>query len=160
MQLHLYKVQSHWPRNFQYKLNQSRVTREWRDLTCYARCDNKQSPDSRESAMAWFRHRAFTAPNSIPFGAISGTVKARLRFRNCTQMIFLRLSSVMTVALVRCINRTALLPFRTFRFTAPSSGVAGISPPPGVIPSDLALPGSPPPPPPPTFLKFLFLIYY
>ena len=36
---------------------------------------------------AKFRHRAFTAPNSIPFGAVPGTVKARLRFRHCTQLI-------------------------------------------------------------------------
>ena len=26
-------------------------------------------------------------PNSIPFGAVSGTAKARLRFRHCTQLI-------------------------------------------------------------------------
>ena len=33
-------VQSDWPRN-NSKLNQSRATRKWRDLTCYAWCDKK-----------------------------------------------------------------------------------------------------------------------
>ena len=53
---------------------------------------------------------------------MSGTVKERLRFRHSTQLVILRLSSVMSVALARCLNWSALLPFRTFRFTAPSSG--------------------------------------
>ena len=66
--------------------------------------------------------RAFTAPNSIPFGAVSGTVIARLRFRHCSQLMILRLNSVMSVALARCLNWIVLLPFRTLRFTAPSSG--------------------------------------
>ena len=54
---------------------------------------------------------AFTAPISIPFGALSGTVKARLQFRHCTQLVILRLSSVMSVALARCLvlNRCANL---------------------------------------------------
>ena len=36
----------------------------------------------------------------------------------------LLLSSVKRVALARCLNWTVLLPFRTLRFTAPSSGTA------------------------------------
>ena len=38
--------------------------------------------------------------------------------RHCTQLIILRLSSVMSVKLARCLNWTALLPFRTLRHRA------------------------------------------
>ena len=50
-------------------------------------CKNEHEKIIEQHTKAQFRHRAFTAQNSIPFGAVSGTVKARLRFRHCTQLI-------------------------------------------------------------------------